>query len=66
MDFQKLSPWSLKVKNAEEARQLAIDWQSWQAGESLSWGEMIEYQNFFQVLADKYDLTEEFQENAII
>jgi hypothetical protein len=64
--MDKLSLWRKEIKTAGEARQLAIDWQTWQADQNLSYGELTEYQNFFQVLADKYDLTEEFQENAII
>lgn len=54
------------VTTAEEARQLAIDWQNWQADQALSYGEMAEWQDYFKTLADQFDLVEEFQENAII
>lgn len=51
---------------AEEARQLAIDWQTWSAEQSLSYGELAEWQAHFDKLAERFGLTEEFKENGII
>lgn len=54
------------VKDADTARTLAIDWQTWQGTESMSYGELAEYQGYFAELAQKFELAEEFQENGII
>lgn len=51
---------------AEDARQLAIDWQHWVGEQSLSYGELAEWQNYFEMLADKFDLVDEFKENGVI
>lgn len=50
----------------KEARQLAIDWQTWSAEQSLSYGELAEWQAHFDKLAERFGLTEEFKENGII
>ena len=50
----------------EEARQLAIDWQSKVGRKSISYLKLIEWVNFFSFLAKKHDLTEKFKENGII
>lgn len=55
-----------KVKTAGEATDLAIDWQSWQSEQSLSYGEAVYYQNYFEALAERFNLTDEFKENGII
>lgn len=52
-------------KDAEEARQQAIEWQHWQSDQNLSWGESSEWSCYFEELAKKFDLTEEFKENGI-
>lgn len=52
--------------NKDEAREQGIDWQNWQAEQSLSYGELLEWQNHFETVAKKYNLTEEFRENGII
>lgn len=54
------------IKSEDEARQIAIDWQSWQSEQHLSYGELAEWQEYFEELAAKFDLTEEFKENAIL
>lgn len=55
------------VKTTGEAQDLAIEWQDWQAEQSLSIGEYSEWQNYFESLAHKFpELTDEFKENAII
>jgi hypothetical protein len=55
-----------KITTQEEARQFAIDWQNWQAEQSMSYGELAEWQAVFVELAEKFDLVEEFKENGII
>ena len=55
-----------EATTAEQARQYAIDWQSWQAEQSLSYGEVAEWQGVFKTLAEKFDLAEEFKENGLI
>ena len=52
-------------KTQDEARQYAIEWQQWQVGESLSYGELYTWQIHFKTLGIKFDLTEEFKENGI-
>ena len=54
------------VTSADEASELAIDWQAWQTDKSLTTAELVHYIDYFQALADKYDLTDEFKENGII
>ena len=54
------------IKTKEEARQAAIDYQNWASRKSLSYRELSEWTGYFEALAKKFDLTEEFMENAII
>lgn len=54
------------IETAEEARDFAIEWQKWQSEQSLSYGELAEWNARFAELADKFDLREEFEENGII
>jgi hypothetical protein len=54
------------ITTKEEARQHAIEWQTWQATQSLSYEELAEYQNSFEALANQFDLADEFKENGII
>jgi hypothetical protein len=49
-----------------EARQQAIDWQVWQATQSLSYGQVLEWTLHLQDVAEKFNLTDEFKENGII
>lgn len=55
-----------QAKTADEARQHAIDWQTWQSEQNLYMSELIEWQDVFRELAVKFHLTEEFKENGII
>lgn len=50
----------------ERARQEAIDWQDWQAEQSLSYGELADATAHFEALGRRYGLIQEFRENAII
>lgn len=56
----------IEIKTTEEATQYAIDWQKWSSEQSLSFGELAEWQDYFTSLAWRFDLTEEFKENGII
>ena len=62
MEFKTITA----IKTADEARQIAIDWQSWASDKSLTYGDLADYQVYFKLLADKFDLAEEFRENGII
>ncbi len=53
-------------KTQDEARQYAIDWQSWASEQDLSYSEIIEWNIEFEAIAERFDLLEEFKENAII
>lgn len=55
-----------EINTEDEARQYAIDWQNWQAEQSMSYGELAEWQDVFTRLGVRFNLTEEFQENGII
>lgn len=59
----KMNP---NIETADQARQVAIDWQHWQGEQSLSYGELADWQGYFEELADQFDLTDEFKENGII
>jgi hypothetical protein len=50
----------------EEARDYAIEWQAWQSEQSLYMSELMEWQAYFEALAQRFDLTDEFKENGII
>lgn len=53
-------------KTVDEAREQAIDWQEWQAEQSLYTTDLIEWQDHFIKTAEQFDLTDEFKENGII
>jgi hypothetical protein len=55
-----------KVNSAEEARSIAIEWQHWASEQSMSYGEIAEWEAYFRALAEKFDLEAEFTENGII
>ena len=54
------------IKTEDQARQLAIDFQNYAGDEQLSYGDLVEYQRYFQELADRFELVDEFKENGII
>lgn len=62
MELKKIN----KVKNKEEAREIAMAFQNWSSQESLSYSELAEYGNYFEALGKKFKLTEEFKEEGII
>jgi len=53
------------VTDQDQARNIAIDWSN-NTNEGTSWGELAEAQAYFEELATKFNLKEEFIENAII
>lgn len=53
-------------KTEEEARQYAIDYQNWASDQDLSWGEVAEWCNEFEIIGKKFDLLDEFKINCII
>jgi len=55
-----------EIKTKGEASQIAIDWQSWQSKQSLSYGEMAKWAGYFRELGKKFGLLREFKENCII
>lgn len=62
-----------EIKTADEARQYAIEWQSWVGKQNeigkeptLYQSDLNEWNDVFVALADKFDLVEEFKENGII
>ena len=55
-----------EIKTKEEAQQTAIDFQSWVSQQNLSYLEISNFQSYFETLAKKFNLMEEFKENGII
>jgi len=54
------------IKNKFHAQELAINWQSWQSTKTLSYGECIEWAEYFSEIGKKFNLITEFKENSII
>ena len=54
------------ITTAEQARDKAIEWQDWQSEHSLSYGDYLEWAGYFTTLGEKFNLTEEFEENGIL
>lgn len=50
----------------ENARQEAIEWQSDFNNHNYSWGELVDFGDYFTKLAKRYGLVREFRENGII
>ena len=49
-----------------DARRYAIEWQSWASEQDLSYGELLEWQDYFTKLTEKWpELLDEFKENGI-
>lgn len=53
-------------KTKDEARQYAIDWQNYMSDKSMSWQDVVHYQDIFSKIAVKFHLVREFKENGII
>lgn len=55
------------IKSIDEAREIAIAWQSWQGEHSMSYEEYDEWNEFFNKIVEMFPaLYNEFTENAII
>ena len=54
------------IKTKEEARQFAVDYQKGISEKNLSYKEILHFQNKLTILAERFNLTEEFRENGII
>lgn len=55
-----------RIETREQAEDLAITWQAWMSEQSLSQGEFAEWASYFEEIAERFDLVDEFRENAII
>jgi len=53
------------IKTKEQARNKAINWQNWVSNISISYFELIEWENYFLKLATRFNLVDEFKENGI-
>ena len=62
MDIEKVK----SAQSRDEAYDYAIQWIHWVSEQSLSYGEMAEWNHVFEILAHRFDLVEEFIENGII
>lgn len=54
------------ITTQEQAREYAIDWQQWAGEQDLYMSEIVEWGAYFEELAERFDLYEEYHENAII
>ena len=54
------------IKTRGEARQQAIELQKWQSKKSMSYSEILGWQEYLKILAKKFNLKKEFKENGII
>lgn len=55
-----------EVADADEAQQIALDWQNWQSEQSLSYSELLDFAEYFGKLGERFNLKDEFNENGII
>jgi hypothetical protein len=56
----------INITTKEQARDYAIEWQQWAGDIDLSYMEIVEWSIFFEDLAQRFGLIEEFKENGII
>lgn len=52
-------------RGKEVAREAAITWQQEFADHDYSWSELLEFQERFRTLAQRFGLIKEFRENGI-
>ena len=55
-----------EVKTKDEARQIAIDWQSYQSNLAMSYYDICWCVKYFTALGKKFCIIKEFKENGII
>ena len=54
------------VATAGEARDIAIEWSHWSGEQSLSYGDLFDWQDYFSSIVAKFpELEDEFTENGI-
>ena len=54
------------IKSKGEAIQTAIEYQQWQSNKNMSYSEVMKWQRYFEKIAKKFKLEEEFKENGVI
>jgi hypothetical protein len=54
------------IYTKEQAEEYAKDFQRYAGDVDLSYGELAEWGEIFEELAERFDLTDEFKENGII
>ena len=54
------------IQTEAEARDYAMEWQTWASEQNLSYGELADWSAYFTALAIQFGLTEEYRENWII
>ena len=55
-----------EITTKEQARQFAIEWQTYQGTRVMSYRDLIGWQNGFRKLAKKFRLGREFKENGLL
>lgn len=63
---RKINAMNTYQEAKEKAREEAIEWQHNFGDYDYSYGELLYYQNHFEILAKRYGLVKEFRENGII
>ena len=54
------------MQKKEAARNEAINWMITTANDSMSWSDLLNYQDHFLTIGRRYGLIREFHENGII
>jgi hypothetical protein len=55
------------VHTADEARDIAVEWQRIEQPKRMSYAKMAEWQDYFTEIVEKFpELAEEFEENGIL
>lgn len=54
------------IKDADDAREIAMEFQRFASEVPLSWSEVASYHSYLERVAKRFGLTDEFKENGII
>lgn len=66
-NFDLSKEWAVEhIKNKGMAQNMAIEYQSWVADQSLCYGELMRWLNWLETVANRFNLVEEFRENGVI
>lgn len=67
-NFYRIRPYPMNEyqRQKEAARQKAIEWRHNAGDHNYSWGELADWQYYFEKLGRRYGLLQEFRENGII